>query len=175
MEVTVDNDGRVLCVQALSGHPLAITHMIEASRRWKFKPYLKNGSAQRFCGRLRVVRDSCIQDFRFVPFGADGRQEIQRLWFTHVVCRTIRRHLQWGIINHIHGQLMTARAQPRNIRVNGSLTLCSSVSALHSLHFEVSHTLRVDKVRPSAGHGGGLLVAVKVKEHLRLAVSRLIL
>jgi len=54
MEVTVDNDGRVLCVQALSGRPLAITHLIEASRRWKFKPYLKNGSAQRFCGRLRL-------------------------------------------------------------------------------------------------------------------------
>ena len=54
MEVTIDNDGRVLCAQALSGHPLAITHLIEASRRWKFKPYLKNGSAQRFCGRLRL-------------------------------------------------------------------------------------------------------------------------
>ena len=52
MEVSVDNDGRVLCVQALSGHPLAITHLIEASRRWKFKPYLKDGSPQRFCGRL---------------------------------------------------------------------------------------------------------------------------
>jgi len=54
MEVTIDKDGRVLCAQALSGHPLAITHLIEASRRWKFKPYLKNGSAQRFCGRLRL-------------------------------------------------------------------------------------------------------------------------
>lgn len=54
MEVTVDNDGRVLCVQALSGHPLAITHLIEASRSWKFKPYLKNGSAKQFCGRLRL-------------------------------------------------------------------------------------------------------------------------
>ena len=54
MEVTVDNDGHVQCVQALSGHPLAITHLMEASRRWKFKPYLKNGSTQRFCGRLRL-------------------------------------------------------------------------------------------------------------------------
>ena len=54
MEVTVDRDGQVLCVQTLSGHPLAITHLIGASRSWKFKPYLKNGSAQRFCGRLRV-------------------------------------------------------------------------------------------------------------------------
>lgn len=54
MEVTVDNDGHVPCVQALSGHPLAITHLMEASRRWKFKPYLKNGSTRRFCGRLRL-------------------------------------------------------------------------------------------------------------------------
>ena len=54
MEVSVDDDGGVLCVQALSGHPLAITHLIEASRRWRFKPYVRNGSSQRFCGRLRV-------------------------------------------------------------------------------------------------------------------------
>ena len=54
MEVTVDDDGRVSCLKAVSGHALAITHLIEAGRRWKFKPYLKNGSAQRFCGRLRL-------------------------------------------------------------------------------------------------------------------------
>ena len=53
-EVTVGNDGRLLCLQALSGHALAITHLTEASSRWKFKPYLKNGIAQQFCGRLRL-------------------------------------------------------------------------------------------------------------------------
>lgn len=54
VEVVVDNDGRVQCAQALSGHPLAISHLIQSSRKWKFKPYLKDGSAQRFCGRLRL-------------------------------------------------------------------------------------------------------------------------
>lgn len=54
IEVAVAGNGRVRCVQALSGHPLAIAHPIAASRKWKFKPYLKDGSAQRFCGRLRL-------------------------------------------------------------------------------------------------------------------------
>jgi hypothetical protein len=54
MEVAVEQDGRVRCIQALSGQPLAITHLIAASHKWKFKPYLKDGGAQRFCGRLRL-------------------------------------------------------------------------------------------------------------------------
>jgi len=54
METTVDMDGRVLCVKALSGHPLAIIHLIGASPKWKFKPYLKNRRPQRPCGRLRL-------------------------------------------------------------------------------------------------------------------------
>jgi outer membrane biosynthesis protein TonB len=54
VEVSIDKDGSVQCLQALSGHPLAITHLIAARRKWKFKPYLKGGSAQRFCGRLRL-------------------------------------------------------------------------------------------------------------------------
>jgi biopolymer transport protein ExbD len=54
MEVEVEKNGRVQCVQALSGHPLAIAHLIAASRNWRFKPYVKKGIARQFCGRLRL-------------------------------------------------------------------------------------------------------------------------
>jgi len=65
MEVAVERNGRVQCVQALSGHPLAITHLIAASRNWRFKPYVKNGIARQFCGRLRL-KFSFVENQPFV-------------------------------------------------------------------------------------------------------------
>jgi hypothetical protein len=72
MEVVVEKDGRVRCMQALSGHPIAISHLIAARRNWRFKPYVKDGSAQRFCGRLRL-RFSLVENQPSVEVAAESR------------------------------------------------------------------------------------------------------
>jgi hypothetical protein len=54
IELTVAKDGSVRCAQALSGHPLAISQLIGAVQKWRFKPFVKDGVALQFCGRLRV-------------------------------------------------------------------------------------------------------------------------
>ncbi len=50
----VDTDGRVTCIQMISGHPLIIQSAIDSVRQWKFEPYTLRGVAKKFCGRIAV-------------------------------------------------------------------------------------------------------------------------
>jgi hypothetical protein len=50
----VGEDGRILNAQAISGHPLALSLLIEAMDKWRFKPFVGNHAARRVCGRLSV-------------------------------------------------------------------------------------------------------------------------
>jgi len=56
LELSFDKHGRVRCVKAISGHPIALSHLIESisQGKWRFKPYLRNGIAQTACGQLTV-------------------------------------------------------------------------------------------------------------------------
>lgn len=54
MRVTLATDGRLLCVRVVSGHPIAVAHLMSAAPRWRFHPYLRNGVAVESCGRVKV-------------------------------------------------------------------------------------------------------------------------
>ena len=50
--VATDQDGNVVCIQAVSGHPLIIGVAIEAIHKWKFRAALVNGQRQSMIGTL---------------------------------------------------------------------------------------------------------------------------
>ena len=47
-------DGRVVCAEVISGHPLAIPLLVSSLRRWEFKPYIQGKTLKPACGRLRL-------------------------------------------------------------------------------------------------------------------------
>jgi len=53
-EVTVGKDGHVRNVRAISGHPIALTHLLESANKWRFVPLMKDGIGRQVCGRLSV-------------------------------------------------------------------------------------------------------------------------
>jgi outer membrane biosynthesis protein TonB len=54
LEISVGSDGRVNCVQVVSGHPLIIGVAIDSVRRWNFQPYSSMGTKRSFCGQLAL-------------------------------------------------------------------------------------------------------------------------
>jgi hypothetical protein len=54
LALAIDNNGEVVCVQSVSGHPLVISTTIESVRRWKFRPYVLRGLRKSFCGRIAI-------------------------------------------------------------------------------------------------------------------------
>jgi outer membrane biosynthesis protein TonB len=54
LAITVDADGRVTCLQLVSGHPLLASSTIESVKRWKFRPYVTHGRSKNFCGRIAL-------------------------------------------------------------------------------------------------------------------------
>jgi TonB family protein len=47
LELGVDSQGDVVCVQVLSGHPMLVAAAIDSVKQWKFK-----AGNQRTCGKL---------------------------------------------------------------------------------------------------------------------------
>jgi TonB family protein len=44
MKVNIDKDGNIYNVELISGHPMLAPAAIEAVKRWKYRPYLLNGT-----------------------------------------------------------------------------------------------------------------------------------
>jgi outer membrane biosynthesis protein TonB len=54
LALAVDDNGNVICVATISGHPLIISTTIESVRQWKFRPYVVRGPRKGFCGRVAI-------------------------------------------------------------------------------------------------------------------------
>lgn len=54
VEIRFEAGGKVTCVRARSGHPIAISAAIEAVPKWTFKPVVSNGVAKAGCGRITI-------------------------------------------------------------------------------------------------------------------------
>src|SRR5205809_7849417 len=53
-EVGFDENGRVTGLDAISGHPLGISHLNAAASKWRFKPIVMNGVKKKGCGKLSI-------------------------------------------------------------------------------------------------------------------------
>lgn len=53
-QIGFDEKGRVTGADAISGHPLGVSHLMAAVSRWKFKPIMENGVKKRGCGKLWI-------------------------------------------------------------------------------------------------------------------------
>jgi hypothetical protein len=54
VEMRFEPNGKVACVRAKSGHPIAISAAMEAVRKWNFKPLRLNGAAKGACGDITI-------------------------------------------------------------------------------------------------------------------------
>jgi len=54
LAISVDPQGKVACVKAISGHPLIIAVAIDSVRQWKFEPYTSQGVKKTFCGKVAL-------------------------------------------------------------------------------------------------------------------------
>ena len=54
LSVAVDTDGKVKCVEYVSGPPLIIGVSIDSVRQWRFHPYFVKGEKENFCGRISL-------------------------------------------------------------------------------------------------------------------------
>jgi len=54
IELRFEPDGKVACLRAKSGHPLAISAAVDAVPKWTFKPLLSKGVAKAGCGRITI-------------------------------------------------------------------------------------------------------------------------
>ncbi len=45
LEITIDEEGRVVSVRALRGHPLLVPTTVEAVKTWRYRPFLVDGKA----------------------------------------------------------------------------------------------------------------------------------
>jgi hypothetical protein len=64
-QVTFDENGGVVDARAISGNPLAIGHLIDAAKRWRFEPYVRDGIARKGCGRI-TLNFSMVEGVRSV-------------------------------------------------------------------------------------------------------------
>ncbi len=55
VEVRFGTDGKVECVRATSGTPIAIAAAVEALPQWTFKPFVSDGIARRACGKITIA------------------------------------------------------------------------------------------------------------------------
>ena len=46
--------GRVTGASTISGHPLGISHLVEAASKWRFKPVVVKGIKKKGCGKLSI-------------------------------------------------------------------------------------------------------------------------
>jgi hypothetical protein len=53
-QIGFDEKGRVTGAEAISGHPLAITHLMAAVSKWRFKQIVVKGVRKKGCGKLWV-------------------------------------------------------------------------------------------------------------------------
>jgi hypothetical protein len=53
-QIGFDEKGRVTGAQAISGHPLGISHLMAAVSTWRFRPAIVKGTRKRACGKLFV-------------------------------------------------------------------------------------------------------------------------
>lgn len=53
-QIGFDEKGRVTGVDAISGHPLGLSHLMAAVSKWKFKPVVVKGVKKRGCGKLSI-------------------------------------------------------------------------------------------------------------------------
>jgi hypothetical protein len=53
-QIGFDERGRVTRATAISGHPMAISHLMAAVPKWRFKPLIKEGAKKKACGKLSV-------------------------------------------------------------------------------------------------------------------------
>jgi hypothetical protein len=53
-QIGFDEKGRVTGAEAISGHPLGISHLMATVSKWRFRPVIVNGSRKRACGKLFI-------------------------------------------------------------------------------------------------------------------------
>lgn len=54
VEIRFKSTGKVACVRAKSGHPIAISAAMEAVPKWTFKPVRSKGAAKAGCGQITI-------------------------------------------------------------------------------------------------------------------------
>ena len=54
LEIFVDPEGDVTCVQMVSGHPLITGVAIDSVKEWKFQRYSSKGTKRSFCGQVTL-------------------------------------------------------------------------------------------------------------------------
>jgi hypothetical protein len=70
LAIRVDDAGNVLCVQAISGHPLIISSVVESVSHWKFRPYFPRGRPKNFYGRIAILIRVNEQKVKYGVVGA---------------------------------------------------------------------------------------------------------
>ena len=53
-QIGFDEKGWVTGAEAISGHPLGISHLMAAISKWRFRPVIVKGARKRACGKLFV-------------------------------------------------------------------------------------------------------------------------
>ena len=53
-QIGFDQKGRVTGATAISGQPLAISHLLAAVSKWRFKPVIVKGKEKKGCGKLSI-------------------------------------------------------------------------------------------------------------------------
>jgi len=53
-QIGFDENGRVTGAEAISGHPLGISHLMAAVSKWRFRPVVVKSSRKRACGKLFI-------------------------------------------------------------------------------------------------------------------------
>ena len=54
VEIRFEPGGKVACARAKSGHPIAISAVMQAMPKWTFKPLVFGGLAKAGCGRITI-------------------------------------------------------------------------------------------------------------------------
>lgn len=57
VDVVIDKQGRLSCIQPIEGHPLAKGAIVRALRKWKFRAFRSSGLKWSMVGRLEVPYD----------------------------------------------------------------------------------------------------------------------
>ena len=53
-QIGFDEKGRVTGAEAISGHPLGISHLMATVSKWRFRPVIVKGTRKKACGKLFV-------------------------------------------------------------------------------------------------------------------------
>jgi hypothetical protein len=68
--IRVDDAGNVPCIQAISGHPLIISSVVDSVAHWKFRPYFSRGRPKSFYGRTTILIRVNEQEVKYGVVGA---------------------------------------------------------------------------------------------------------